>query len=123
VATVQPPPDVAPQPLVSPKIDEANENRLLLTYGQSISKEIKRHQNYPPWAQRQRWEGTAEVLLQVAADGKVTGVMLGKSSGHDILDKEALDMVRRASPLPQAPADLRGRARVVTVPIVFKLQS
>jgi periplasmic protein TonB len=118
------PPAVAPQPQpVAPNIDEANENRLLLTYGQSIWKELRRYQKYPPRARLRGWEGTAVVLLQIAADGKVTGITLGKSSGHDILDEEALDMVRRVSPLPEAPADLRGRALVVTVPIVFRLQS
>ena len=96
---------------------------MLLTYGQSISKEIKRYQKYPPPAQRRGWEGTAEVLLQIAADGKVTGITLGKSSGHAILDEEAMNMVRRASPLPQAPPDLRGRALVVSIPIVFRLQN
>ena len=85
---------VAPQPS-APRVDEASQNRLLQTYGQSISKEIKRYQKYPPPAQRRGWEGTAEVLLQIAADGKVTGITLGKSSGHSILDDEAMDMVRR----------------------------
>ena len=124
VATAPAPSAATPQPQPSaPKIDEVIENRLLATYGQSISKEIRRHQKYPPPAQRRRWEGTVEVLLQIAADGKVTGITLGKSSGHAILDEEALDMVRRASPLPQAPPDLRGRALVVSVPIVFRLQN
>ncbi len=123
IATPAPPAAVPqPQPPAS-KIAEATENRLLLTYGQSISKEIKRYQKYPPPAQRRGWQGTAEVLLQIAADGTVTGITLGKSSGYAILDDEALEMVRRASPLPKAPADLRGRALVVTVPIVFRLQS
>ncbi len=125
VATAPAPPVVAPQPQPSaPRIDEAHENRLLVTYGQSISKEIKRYQKYPAQALRRGWEGTAEVLLQIAADGKVTGITLGKSSGQTSLDEEALAMVRRASsPLPQAPPDLRGRALVVSVPIVFRLQN
>ena len=124
VATAPAPPVVVPQPQPSaPKIDGAHENRLLVTYGQSISKEIKRYQKYPPPAQRRGWEGTAEVVLQIAADGKVTSITLGKSSGHAILDEEALEMVRRATPLPQAPPDLRGRALVVSVPIVFRLQN
>ena len=124
VATAPAPPVLAAQPQpAAPSIEEAHENRLLVTYGQSISKEIKRYQRYPPPALRRGWEGTAEVLLQIAADGKVTGITLGKSSGHVILDAEALDMVRRASPLPQAPPDLRGRALVVSVPIVFRLQN
>ena len=126
VATAPAPPVVAPSPPPppsTPKIDEAQDNRLLATYGQSISKEIKRYQRYPAQAQRRGWEGTVEVLLKITADGKVTGMTLGKSSGHASLDEEAMDMVRRASPLPQAPPDLRGRALVVSVPIVFRLQN
>jgi protein TonB len=131
-ATIQPapvaapvPPPAPPQPAVALKKEAsvpAVEPRLLLIYGQSISKEIKRYQKYPPLAQRRGWEGTAEVHLQIAADGKVTSVTLGKSSGRSVLDEEALNMVRRASPLPQAPQNLRGRQLTVTVPIVFKLQ-
>jgi protein TonB len=98
------------------------EARLKDIYGQSISQEIKRYQKYPLLAQRRGWEGTAEVLLRIAADGKVAGITLGKSSGRPVLDEEALNMVRRASPLPQAPPDLRGRELTVTVPIVFKLR-
>jgi protein TonB len=118
-----PPPVAAAQPQVVPQMNEALESRLLSTYGQSISKEIKRFQKYPVPAQRRGWQGTAEILLKIAADGKVTSITLAKSSGYAILDEEALEMVRRASPLPQAPADLRGRALAVSVPIVFRLQN
>jgi protein TonB len=62
------------------------------------------------------------VLLQIAADAKVTSITLGKTSGRPVLDEEALNMVRRAMPLPQAPPNLRGREVTVTVPVVFKLQ-
>ena len=123
VATPVPPP-APPQPVALKKEpDRAVESRLLLRYGLSISNEIKRYQKYPPMAQRKGWEGTAEVLLQIDADGKVTRITLGKSSGRSVLDEEALNMVRKASPLPPAPQDLRGRELTVTVPIVFKLQS
>jgi len=124
VAAPVPPIAPSPQPLAlkkEPSVPSV-EPRLLQIYGQSISKEIKRYQKYPLVAQRRGWEGTAEVLLQIAADGKVTSITLGKSSGRAVLDEEALNMVRRASPLPQAPQNLRGRELTVTVPIVFKLQ-
>lgn len=132
VAASVPAPAVAPPPSVSapppPKplpqqASEARDNQLLATYGASISKEIKRFQKYPPPAQRRGWEGTVEVLLQIAADGKVTSVTVGKSSGHAMLDEEAVNMIHRAMPLPEPPPDLRGQPRVVTVPIVFKLQN
>jgi protein TonB len=118
------PPPTPPQPVALKKEPSVApvEPHLLLIFGQSISREIKRYQKYPPLAQRRGWEGTAEVLLQIAADGKVTSITLGRSSGRSVLDEEALNMVRRASPLPQAPQNLRGRELTVTVPIVFKLQ-
>jgi len=119
---VPPPAPAQPVALKKEPSVPAVEPRLLLIYGQSISKEIKRYQKYPPLAQRRRWEGAAEVHLQIAADGKVTSITLGRSSGRSILDEEALNMVRRASPLPEAPQNLRGRELTVTVPIVFKLQ-
>lgn len=100
---------------------QSQENSLVATYVQAVSREIKRYQKYPTSAQRRGWEGTAEVLLQIGADGYVTRIDLGKSSGHAVLDEEALNIVRRASPLPQAPLDLRGRALVIAVPIVFGL--
>ncbi|HEV8262109.1 MAG TPA: TonB family protein, partial [Burkholderiales bacterium] len=130
-AMVQPAPVASPVPPPAPSQPvaltkepsvPAVEPSLLVMYGQSISKEIKRYQKYPPVAQRRGWEGTAEVLLQIAADGKVSSIALGKSSGRSVLDEEALNMVRKASPLPQAPRNLRGRELTVTVPIVFKLQ-
>jgi len=95
---------------------------LTATYSRQLSTQIKRYQKYPLVAQRRGWEGTAEVLLKIAADGRVIEIALGKSSGHEVLDREALEMVRRASPLPQAPQQLRGRELTVTVPIVFRLQ-
>jgi protein TonB len=123
VAVPAPPPVPSPPLALKKEPSTVVEPRLLLTYGLSISNEIKRYQKYPPMAQRRGWEGTAEVLLQIAADGKVTRITLGKSSGRPVLDEEALNMVRKASPLPPAPQDLRGRELTVTVPIVFKLQS
>ncbi len=124
-AAVQPAPAPAPAQPVALKEQArvpAAEPGLLLIYGQSISREIRRHQKYPPLAQLRGWEGTAEVQLQIAADGKVTRITLAKSSGRSILDEEALNMVRRASPLPESPQNLRGRELTVTVPIAFKLQ-
>ncbi|HWQ40172.1 MAG TPA: energy transducer TonB [Burkholderiales bacterium] len=93
-----------------------------MAYSQQLSTQIKRYQKYPVIAQRRGWEGTTEVQLRIAADGRVTEIALAKSSGREVLDREAMEMVRRATPLPQAPEGLRGRELTVTVPIVFRLQ-
>lgn len=50
----------------------------------------------------------------------VNAVIL-RSSGFEVLDNQALEMVQQAAPLPQPPEALRGREFTVMVPIVFKL--
>ena len=99
------------------------ERTLVTSYEKSLSDLIRRHEKYPDRARRQGWEGTAVVGLALAPDGKVMEISILESSGREVLDDAALDMVRRASPLPRAPEGLRGKERLVRVPIVFKLHS
>jgi protein TonB len=49
-------------------------------------------------------------------------VTLDRSSGSSLLDREALDTVRRAQPLPKVPADLPDPL-TLTVAIEFALSS
>jgi protein TonB len=50
---------------------------------------------YPDSARRQGWEGRVMVRATVGADGRVQSVALHRSSGHGVLDRAALDAVRR----------------------------
>lgn len=123
-AAVQPPPVAAPAvPNASAvaKAEPSAERTLTNSYEKSLSDLIKRHERYPDRARRQHWEGTVVVALSLSADGKVTNISVVESSGREILDEAALEMVRRASPLPRAPEGLRGKERSVRVPIAFKL--
>ena len=117
---VQPPPVVAPQPKA---IDESRERTLRDQYQQIISARIKQFKEYPQVAKRHHWEGTTVVQLRLSPDGKVTDISVVEKSGHEILDEAAVNMIRRASPLPAPPEGLRGRDQTVLVPIKFKLES
>lgn len=61
--------------------------------------------------------GTAVVAFRVDGDGAVSALVLQRSAGTAVLDAEALDLLRRAAPLPRPP---EGRALQLTVPIVFE---
>ncbi len=118
-------PVTAPQPKApppQPKVDEGRERNLIEKYQQDVSARIKQFEKYPLIATRRHWEGTTVVQLVVASDGKVTGVSIVESSGHEILDEAAVKMIREASPLPPLPEGLRGRDRTIQVPIKFKLE-
>ncbi|MEO8037292.1 MAG: energy transducer TonB [Betaproteobacteria bacterium] len=118
-ATKQGPARPAPTgaPATSP-IDQG----VIKSYGLLLSKEIGKDQRYPRRAQLLGWQGTTEVLVRMGVDAKVKDVTVAKSSGHEVLDEEALEKVRRAKHLPPPPEGFKGREFTVLVPIVFKLE-
>jgi protein TonB len=91
------------------------------SYRSALASHLRRFKIYPPEARRKRIEGVALVAFSLDGGGRVTGVSLRRSSGAAILDTEALAMVRRASPFPAPPADLRDRFPT-TVPIEFEIR-
>lgn len=113
-----PPPEPPPKPVAAPPdLDAARNN-----YGSVLSREFAKHKQYPRVAQMRGWQGTARIELQIDASGNVTSSSIAESSGIEILDKQALEMVRKASPLPLPPEALRGRDFTIIVPIAFKLE-
>lgn len=95
----------------------------LAAYGRNLAGAVAAHQRYPRLAQIRQWQGTTLLQLELAAEGQLQSVRVLSSSGHDILDRQAIDMVRAAVPLPPLPASLAGRSLTVDVPVVFRLAS
>ncbi|MBI4190617.1 MAG: TonB family protein [Betaproteobacteria bacterium] len=98
-----------------------NEADLLAGYGQALSRAIARQQRYPRIAQVKGWQGTVEIAMQIAPGTRLQQVTVLRSSGFDVLDQHALEMVRDAAPLPPAPEPLRSSEFSVRMPIVFRL--
>lgn len=80
---------------------------------------LSRHKQFPGEAQRRGDTGIATVTFTIGASGAVNSVSLARSSGSDSLDREALAMVRRASPFPAPPS---GQTMAFTAPINFNLR-
>jgi periplasmic protein TonB len=79
-----------------------------------------RFKRYPRVAIDNNWEGTAEVRLTFAADGRRSSIVIVKSSGHEVLDKQALDTIGRAF-VPVPPA-LRGKEFSLEIPVIYNLK-
>lgn len=79
---------------------------------------LERFKRYPRQARRQHQQGVAQVRLSVAGDGRVLAVRIETSSGHPLLDAEALAVAERASPVPAPPPELGEPAQVI-VPMEF----
>ena len=112
-----------PSPTAVPPRPPAIDAGALAAYGRELAGAVATHQRYPRIALLRQWQGTALLQLELAADGRLLGVRVLSSSGHDTLDRQALDMVREAVPLPSLPAALAGRPLTVEVPVVFRITS
>jgi protein TonB len=91
-------------------------------YGNALWSEIGKYKQYPRIAQMRGWQGEAIVELLLDGNGKLKSKKIIQSSGFDILDKQALDMVEKAAPFPTPPENLRNSNFSIKVPIPFKLE-
>ena len=91
-------------------------------YSAKITLAIKKQQKYPRMAMNRNLQGSVIIELKFNKDGSITNSKVKKSSGHKILDKEALNMTKRAMPFPVPPKILQSKVFTVVVPITFTLK-
>lgn len=117
---------VPPPPPNPPKKIEHNEddvNAALSQYNSTLGRAIAKHKQYPKIAQMRGWQGDVLLDLKLDGSGNVLSANVKEGSGFEALDKQALEMVRKASPFPAPPEALRDRSFNITVPVSFKLES
>jgi protein TonB len=81
----------------------------------------RRYKRYPAIAMEKGWQGRVEVRMEIGANGLLASASIKRSSGHEILDNQALDMLKKGKTTVQIPTGLRGRAFNVDVPVIFNL--
>jgi protein TonB len=115
--TPEPPaakPAAAPQPAAS---SASAEPRPSSNFQNQVLARIEQARRYPAAARARHEEGVATVRFKMSRGGKVLSASVTKSAGSALLDREAVDTVRRAS-LPAIPADL-GDPLILVVSIEF----
>jgi protein TonB len=88
----------------------------------ALAGEARQFRRYPAAARLSELTGTAEVRVTVESGGIIRRVDLSRSSGHGVLDKAALEMLRQAVPRADLPESLRGRGFTVLLPVVFEVE-
>ncbi|MGE0845771.1 MAG: TonB family protein [Flavobacteriaceae bacterium] len=94
-------------------------NAAVTNYPGQVVRRLRSSLRYPAAARSARLKGEVHVSFVVAANGSAGSVRVVRSSGSPILDKAAMDTVRRASPFPSIPAAAGRRSWAFTVPLVF----
>ena len=82
---------------------------------------LNKAKRYPRDAQRGRQQGVPYIRFVMDREGRVLSVRLERSSGFAALDNEAVNLPRRAAPLPKPPEDVRpGESTIeLVVPVEF----
>lgn len=83
---------------------------------------LSQYRRYPASARRARLEGTVEIVVVLLPDGRLVQQRIAQSSGHAVLDQAALELLRRASPVPAATFESGDAAQLeLHLPIVYRL--
>lgn len=82
----------------------------------------RRYKRYPRVALDNNWEGRVVVHMVVGANGVIASLRVTTRSGHDVLDRQAVDMIRKAKPLVPIPPAMRGREFSVEIPVIYDLK-
>jgi protein TonB len=111
------------EPTLAPRAgDDALDLGSLAQYRLALIGAAKHHRLYPESAVERGWQGRVTVRLAIDADGSVAAALVRRSSGHGALDRQAVEMLRKAAGLTPLPPALRSREFSVDVPVLFELR-
>ena len=98
--------------------DDPKQKEIEADYKSVVSGHIGRSKFSPPQSRKAGLSGVVQVQFTIDRSGSVKNVSVAASSGHAILDQEALAHIRKISPVPAFPRNLRK----AEIPLKIKLK-
>ncbi|WP_249158845.1 energy transducer TonB family protein [Bradyrhizobium tropiciagri] len=103
----------------TPSPADAPPNSIAAKFQQALLRHVARYQRYPNAARLGRLHGAVETFFSMRRDGTLLDVWVKTSSGQLVLDRAAVDAIRRAQPLPLIPSELPDRLNI-QITLVFE---
>lgn len=99
---------------------EAVDADALRDYRFRLAKQARQYRRYPALARQRAWEGQVELALQFSpfVGGSIT---VTRSSSHDLLDKQAMEMIQLAFNATEMPPALKTKNFRLILPVDFRL--
>lgn len=111
------PETTAPKSMPAPPARQAASNEKA-TWEARLLSHLEKYRRYPAAARIRREEGIAYVTFRMNRAGAVLSAEIVRSSGSAMLDRAALDTLKRAQPLPAIPDD-KPDPLELSVPVEF----
>jgi protein TonB len=112
--------DPAPAP-ASPGV-EAVDAGSLAQYRLQLISVARKYKRYPRLAMDNNWEGGVVVQMVIGTSGMISALSIKTSSGHEVLDQQALEMFKKATPMVQIPPALRGKEFAIELRAIYSLK-
>ncbi len=118
---------VAPRDTVTARTvrseSEVDLQGVIADYAALLKVWVGRHMHYPVRARLNGIEGTAVMRLVMSRDGRILSYQLERTSGHVELDREAIRTIKRASPFPPLPPEMKQVELKLRLPLVFSVKN
>jgi protein TonB len=111
---------IDPQP--SPPAQSIPDTGTLDIYRLELMRMASKYKRYPRAAMDNNWEGRVVVRMMVGTNGAIASISVTSSTGHELLDKQALDMIQKAKSGVLIPPALRGREFTLEIPVIYSLK-
>jgi protein TonB len=96
------------------------DRRAIENWQRDLVVHINKKKRYPQTARDQRQQGIVTVAFTMNRQGQLVSASVAKGTGYAPLDEAALDMLRRASPLPSPPDAMEGETFEFMIPVRFR---
>ena len=71
--------------------------------------------NYPAEARRRQIYGSLRMMVSLYPDGRVNDIQILRSSGYNLLDQAAIEIVNLAAPFEPFPEEMRAEADILEI--------
>jgi protein TonB len=92
---------------------------LLEKYRLQLKVAAAEYKLYPRVARDNNWEGLVALRMAFGANGSVASLNVIRTSGHDVLDRQAVEMFKSAAAAVPVPPLLRGKAFAFDVAVSY----
>ncbi len=99
------------------------EDKQYVSYARVIKERIMRHWVYPPEARDNLVEGHLMAVFSLNREGHMMAVGVTATSGHEILDREAVGAISKAAPFPPLPGHIRVKRLNIRAAFDYRLTS
>jgi protein TonB len=96
-------------------------NAAVRTWKSAMVMHINKHKRYPEAARPHKLAGDVQIVFSMDRSGRVLQSRVQRSSGSTLLDAEAMQLFKRASPLPLPPPAVTGEILEYSLPIHFRM--